>query len=557
MSEQFDAWNPGLKSQLPRELWPTATIFRPENVSTNIESLLEIKGLTGLPLSELVAFRPQRLALHELLIQITADLEVPDGQRVGDLGINFREIATRIFAAYIAPRMPEIEDVYQRCRARYQRLILDAVGRAGRRWGPEQILAMERLGAGGDPELACIMKTLAKVMSALFATQGQAWGTPELIASISLNMVCNELGSALIGTTIRPWVHEAVGAEGYNLLPHQERPVVINTKGASASGKSSLRPMQKRLVGALGVRWGDLALISPDIWRKQLLDYSSLGEAYKYAGAFTAEELQIIDQKLDAYMAAKHRRGEMPHLLIDRFRFDSFAADSAEAGSNLLTRFGQTLHLFFMITPPEMLVERAWARGLEFGRFKAVDDVLAHAVEAYSGMPDVFFTWVRRTDKRIRFEFLDNTVRLGERPRTAAFGDNATLNVLDVKTLLDMRRYAKINVNALEPKAVYPDGQLSSGAQHTDFLLSCMRAFGSVNFAEQGTGRIYWSIQSGRAMFQDEEVFATQLSDPTVAAGLNAVRDTLKSAEIERAASKRYLQDAATAPTLGQWGWSV
>ena len=55
-----------------------------------------------------------------------------------------------------------------------------------------------------------------------------------------------------------------------------------------------------------------------------------------------------------------------------------------------------------MITPPELLVERAWKRGLEFGRYKAVDDTLAHSVEAYTGMPDVFFTWVQRTDKQIQ-----------------------------------------------------------------------------------------------------------------------------------------------------------
>ena len=60
---------------------------------------------------------------------------------------------------------------------------------------------------------------------------------------------------------------------------------MINTKGPSASGKSTLRPLQKRLAGDIGVQWSDFALISPDIWRKQLLDYGSLGRAYKYAGA--------------------------------------------------------------------------------------------------------------------------------------------------------------------------------------------------------------------------------------------------------------------------------
>src|SRR5438477_70648 len=201
------------------------------------------------------------------------------------------------------------------------------------------------------------------------------------------------------------------------------------------TGNSNLRPLQRKLAGVIGVNWSDFALISPDIWRKQLLDYDSLGPAYKYAGAFTADELRIVDQKLDRYMARKAERGAMSHLLIDRFRFDSFAPDSDQAGSNLLTRFGRTIYLFFLITPPASLVERAWSRGLEFGRYKAVDDTLAHAVEAYSGMPELFFTWVSRVDKHVHFEFLDNSVNFGERPRTVAFGWNSVLNVLDVKCM--------------------------------------------------------------------------------------------------------------------------
>src|SRR5580692_7389345 len=280
----------------------------------------------------------------------------------------------------------------------------------------------------------------------------------------------NDFGSDCIGQTIAPLLHSAAKEQGYKLLPRQEHPVVINTKGPSASGNSTLRPLQKKLAGDIGVDWSDFALISPDIWRKQLLDYASLGVAYKYAGAFTSDEVQIIDQKLDRYMAGKNRRGDMSHLLIDRFRFDSFASDSNEAGSNLLTRFGQNVYLFFMITPPEMLVERAWKRGLEFGRYKAVDDTLAHSVEAYSGIPNVFFTWVRRSDKRIRFEFLDNTVRLGERPRTVAFGDNDIFNVLDVKGTLDIDRYARIDVDAQVPQDLYRDPALLAPEKNVNFL---------------------------------------------------------------------------------------
>ena len=138
-----------------------------------------------------------------------------------------------------------------------------------------------------------------------------------------------------------------------------------------------MRPLQRRLAAELGVRWSDFALISPDIWRKYLLDYAELGPDYKYAGALTGRELAIIDQKLDRYIAHQATRSGIPHLLIDRFRFDSFAPDSDQAGSNLLSRFGSSIYMFFMITPPHETVERAWNRGLEVGRYKAVDDTLA------------------------------------------------------------------------------------------------------------------------------------------------------------------------------------
>ena len=96
--------------------------------------------------------------------------------------------------------------------------------------------------------------------------------------------------------------------EGYRVVPAQLSPVVMNTKGASASGKSTMRPLQRQLAEELGLCWSDFAVISPDIWRKFLLDYGSLGDASKYAATLTGHELKLIDQKLDRYMAQKPSR---------------------------------------------------------------------------------------------------------------------------------------------------------------------------------------------------------------------------------------------------------
>ena len=75
-----------------------------------------------------------------------------------------------------------------------------------------------------------------------------------------------------------------------------------------------------------------------------------------------------------------------------------------------------------MITPQEATVDRAWQRGLELGRYKAVDDLLAHNVEAYTGMQNILFGRVLDPKASVHCEFLDSNVPRGEVPLTAAFG---------------------------------------------------------------------------------------------------------------------------------------
>jgi hypothetical protein len=582
------AWNPGIRSQIPWNLRPLCTIFRPDCIRNDLATIDELRALTGLRANELMVFRPERLLLHELLIRVTADFAVPSGSSIGALGINFREMAGRLLSRDLNPQMPAIIAAFEAARGQLGEAVATALAAlmpgsapapllrtgllrrlvrararpaaaAPRDWGPAEIRQCERLADAATSELdALVQRTLARILSALFNTHGRAWGTPELIASLAIDIAGNTFCSDAIGRCIEPLLRQAAPVEGYERLPLQAHPVVINTKGASAAGKSSLRPLQQKLTGEIGLRWEEFALISPDIWRKQLLDYASLGEAYKYAGSFTADELQIVDEKLDRYMARKYARGEMTHLLIDRFRFDSFAPDSAEAGSNLLTRFGERAYLFFVVTPPADLVERAWKRGLEFGRYKAVDDTLAHAVDAYTGIPGVFFTWVGRTDKQLHFEFLDNSVALGELPRTVAFGDNRRCHILDVGCLLDIERYGKINVNADAPQALYTPRVRLEAAANSWFLRRCVERFPQVSFADPATGRIYLRVESGRPVAVDHDALARAALDEDALGGLRTVLPEAFAADAPRMGQPCYLREELqgdTAPeTIGAWG---
>jgi hypothetical protein len=387
----------------------------------------------------------------------------------------------------------------------------------------------------------------------LIIKHGRIIGDPALLTSLVTGLVCNQYGSEVIGEMIAAPLQRAIAAEGYRLLPAQAEPVVINVKGASASGKSTMRPLQQKHIEKLGLNWQDFALISPDIWRKYLLDYDSLGEAAIYAGTLAGDEIPIVDKKLDRYIGKKAARGEISHLLIDRFRFDSFAPGrDSEQGSNLLTRFGHTIYLLFMVTPPPATVERAWLRGQQVGRYKAVDDLLDHNVEAFNGIPVLLFTWALRRDKTVYYEFLDNSVAHRQTPRTIAFGLNEEMYIVDFKCMLDIVRYTRINIEADNPDEVYPPAADMAPAGNTGFLVDCARKIPRINFVERSSGLVYARMESGRMQWADHEVLQRVSADAETHAGLLAMAPRLfaELADLTHQGA-RPIPDEALRHTLG------
>ena len=558
--EESGPWNPDIKSTLPVDYLPLSTLFRPKNVFTSIETATELSDFTGLTIQQLICFRPERLVVHELLIRVSADIFVSDGSKYEDLGVNYREIVDSILSKYIQPHMAQIVERFDELSAEIETMVateLDAslfpestaiekipasfsfaklfkakpkkskqaeVETVEQRH--QRILASwENKAESSDQGLVRSMYiALAKVGNAIIIKQGRLINDRALLISLVCGLVCNRWGSDMIGEMISAYVQQAAEKEGYLLLPPQTEPVVINVKGASAAGKSTMRPLQHSHTDELGLNWQDFALISPDIWRKYLLDYDSLGAAYKYAGTLAGDEIPIIDQKLDRYIEKKASQGRTSHMLIDRFRFDSFApGKDSEEGSNLLTRFGHIIYLTFIVTPPEATVERAWIRGLQVGRYKAVDDLLDHNIEAFKGMPQLFFTWALRDDKTVHYEFLDNSVAKGQKPRTIAFGLNAEMYILDFKCMLDIMRYTRININAKSPEEVYPAERQMDASANTQFLQNCAKRIPKIYFVDRDSGLIYGAMESARMSWVSTEIMNRKLNEEEVKAGFLAI----------------------------------
>ena len=175
-----------------------------------------------------------------------------------------------------------------------------------------------------------------------------------------------------------------------------------------------------------------------------------------------------------------------------------------------------------MVTPPEALVERAWTRGLSTGRFKAVDDLLYHNVEAYTGMPNLFFSWVQSKAKYVHFEFLDNAVKKGTKPRTIAFGRNNEMVICDIDKLIDISRFQAVNIDASQPSELFED---EADNEHGSFLTECIDRFSRVRFVDPQSHECYALTIDGSSLWLSNE--------PTMADYVASLKDTLPMSDFD------------------------
>ena len=581
----FNAWNPGLSSTIPPHLNPLITLFDKANAFISYDQAQEAVHLTGLPITRLADLNVERMAVHELLIRVTAELSVPDGPSYEYLGLQLRGMVKAIHQHYVKPKLPELTEAYDQFRTRAKADLLailegkinlsEAPSTVSKKPGflswlspkknqePKQSQRqrdqadLKKLQDWAtwaqketNPERAAQFAALAEIGRGILGQRGRLSPDHDITASLALRLYCQDYGSLELRRLLAPIFDQAVAQEGYRLLPNQSKRIVMNTKGASAAGKSTIRPHQRKLAKRLGIPWEDFALISPDYWRKYLIDYDSLGDDYKYAAMLTGMELAMIDQKLDRLMAEKAKQNNMPHMLIDRFRFDSFmVSDDGEYESRLLTRFGDSVYLFFVITSPHETVERAWQRGLTTQRYKAVDDLLYHNIEAYKGMPELFYSWAAVGNKTVHYEFLDNDVPLGSDPRTIAFGENTKMTILDPKAIARIDHFRHVNIHAKHAEEVLQE------SPHPDFgfLRQCMAMMSSIIWADHDTARIWGVMKNGQWTQGDHAAMPGDLAnDPDVQKAMKW------SDEMSLPKPEKMIDVAAEKlKTIGDWADSV
>ena len=275
-------WSPGLSSTIPDRLMPRVTLYDPQNSTVGWDEARGLSEVTGLSQQLLATFRPERLALHHVLIRVMGELYVPDGPIYADLGINLRRMVSEIYLHHVVPSLEHIAaDHGQLCReaeAIIMGELSDAVlakppasaplrGFLGRRIrnrpaGPvssrderafDYVDRWSGGGAADDLHSQC-RGALSRTIGAILSRRGGLLVDQGIIVRVATNLVANSAGSELVGRLVAPLFNQGVEALGYRRLPPQADPVVLNAKGASAAGKSSIRSEQRQIATRLRTR---------------------------------------------------------------------------------------------------------------------------------------------------------------------------------------------------------------------------------------------------------------------------------------------------------------
>jgi ABC-type microcin C transport system permease subunit YejE len=137
-----------------------------------------------------------------------------------------------------------------------------------------------------------------------------------------------------------------------------------------------------------------------------------------------------------------------------------------------------------------------------------------------------------------------------------AFGDNETFNVLDIKSALDVERYARIDVDAVAAEYLYPDRSLLLAEKNLNFLRRCVQTFHWVNFADQASGRVYLRIERGKPVQVDGAALRAAALQPDTLAVIQSVAPEALQGAVPDLQHADFLeaQDGGGPPSLGQWG---
>jgi hypothetical protein len=419
--------------------------IREEHEIAEIASVVNPKHL-----SNIITFKPRRMAFHETIISIQTEVKLNDeSELIQATNQVYNKHIKDLFKKKDSKSGKSFEDKL------YDKVIKEVSDKF------DKVFDVFKNNRNEDVDLS-YLKAIEEVHSEIGQNLSNNYRDESQISfqdEITKKIVCDKFYNQLMAREVKNIVHTKImdlldkeeltfnNSENHNIIlekmsvhPSQDRQTFM-MMGAPASGKSTLMAMT--LVDArdkYGISYNDMVKINTDSYRHLVSNYDELGENKINYGTLNYDEAYHITKRIYARIKNKISNNEAPHLVID----SSFPTKEK---FDLGTSNDGKLHIYGIDINPELGIERSYMRGHDTGRFIMTEQLL----QSHQGISQYFHeSLTLLKDRNFDYALFDNNTKFPiefERGRTIDNNGIKELKIDVIDKIKSMVFRGKKNIN--------------------------------------------------------------------------------------------------------------
>lgn len=386
---------------------------------------------------DFVAYRPERLALHETIVAVSTSLQLEDET----------EMQSTCKAIY-KEVMKDLDSLnLDQIRANYESNVSELV---------ERFLSGEDISS--EPNGAKVAEICNQVVSsgAVFGNYKDGFTQKKAMITRATDVLYTEESNRLIRPLVARKIEENTTVKQLEIPAPSDR-LTLMVAGGQASGKGSSVARLQEAAKKDNLKWSNFVKINTDSYKSLLLKPDSVKP--ELFSQLAQEEASVIHLKVQNRLIEKANHQQAPHAFIDQV---FVGKDKIEYG---LMKEGKVKGII-VSTDVGDAVERSYSRGAQEGRYENTQGILrCHKLMAQQ-VPTTLSNFVGQD---VEFLLVDNNVAKGEQAENV-MSVNLKTKELSIYSEINLERFAhkgKINEKATTRDNLYLE---SRSINHGEYM---------------------------------------------------------------------------------------
>lgn len=413
------------------------------------QELAEIHSLDKKVLpKEYVAFRPERLALHETIVAVSTQLQLTDERQMQSVSRKVYESVRRELSEL------NLEQLRSEITADTTRLV-DAYLQG-------EDISQQRNGKQ-------VADLCEKAKEATFGEFKAEYKLKDAVIARVTDLQFTEQATQ----RIQPLVQKHLPQDIARLeIPEPGKRLTLMVAGGQASGKGSSVARLQSAADEEGIRWANVVKINTDSYKPLLLSPEEVRP--QLYSQLSQEEASLVNGKIQQRLNQMAEAKQAPHTFVDQV---FVGADRIQYG----LKEGGRVYGYVVSTDVHDAIQRAYARGEEEGRFEDTKGILRLHRGMTTQMPTTLAQFAGRD---VNFRLVDNNVTRGEAPRPVMDVDllHRAVTVHSQAMLDRFVAKTRINLDATSAENLYE----TSATANNDYLAPFLQAECEINRSEAG-----------------------------------------------------------------------